>query len=297
MMTDTVVSPAVLSSIAKAKTILIVAGVRAGTETLASSLSLMLALKQAGKDVTLASSAELKAEHSRLYGLNEIQPEVGNRILTISFENYPFSQVEKIAHSEGGANRFELMLTPKPGFKPPQPDQVELSYKGVMADLVIVYDVNQLEQLGPIYESEQQFFMSTPILCLGRGLEPMYSATPLTHPTLSTSILTWQLIKTASLPVSDEIASNLMAGLEAASNRFQAASTSAEAFMTAAELLQAGAKRQPAPTSIPRPAAFEMGQGANPFFPQAMAAPNKTVNAPDDWLQPKIFKGSQPPLS
>ena len=102
-----------------------------------------------------------------------------------------------------------------------------------------------------------------------------------------------------------EIATNLYAGLVAATNNFSSYSTTAETFQTAAELLKKGAVKK-------RPQIRGMERGGGPVENKIFSAPKpselksakpledleyedeeEAMDEDDDWLKPKIFQPDQ----
>src|SRR5690606_27589891 len=148
--------------------ILVLFGQQTTLDTVAAALALYLSLKQQGKDVSVASPVELRAEFSRLVGLDEITSTISNRDLVIGFENYEFSSIERVSHNEGANNRFELIIQPKPGMKAPDSKNVSFSYRGADASLIFLIGVNQLEDLGPIYEGDRNLFTKATTVSFSR---------------------------------------------------------------------------------------------------------------------------------
>ncbi|OGH41453.1 MAG: hypothetical protein A3H79_02090 [Candidatus Levybacteria bacterium RIFCSPLOWO2_02_FULL_36_8b] len=119
------------------------------------------------------------------------------------------------------------------------------------------------------------------------------------------------LISSLSLKMDIDIASNLLTGIIAATDNFQSTATSALAFETAALLLKKGAVRSAkslkkqdgikgdsffTPTPQPKTPSFPKAtigtEEKKPSFARAMEGQVDENNPPDDWLAPKIYKGS-----
>ncbi len=326
-MSDTIDIKPIKDTLEKQSTIFVLFGSHATVDSVAASLGLFLALKNADHEVTIASPTELRTEFSRLVGLNQVGKRIGNRNLVIAFTNYNPGSIEKIAHNDGQDNHFELVIQPKSGHKSPNPKDIEFSYRGAYADLIFLIGVNRLEDLGSLYDAERKLFSDATTVSFSRRQNPTYSAISVVDSTASSySEMVAEFIEQLELNFPDEAASNLLAGIDFATNRFQNPVISPGAFIAAGKLLQKGAKRQtpritsasqitglvPTPFSTPQTQKALPDSQIPPFLPQLKLPPQKPVSTPDarpqtspsnqpdqpddqkppkDWLEPKIFKG------
>ncbi len=228
--------------------IFILFGNNATVDHVGASLALFLALKEAKKDVTIASPIELRTEFSRLVGLNHISKTIGNRNLVISFTQYDPGSIEKISHNDGAGNTFELIIQPKPGKKAPSPKNIDFSFKGAQAGLIFTLGISRLEDLGKIYESDRKIFSEATTVAFNRRQSPNFASTSiLDNSAGSYAEILLEFLSQIELDFPQDAASNLLAGLDFATNRFQNPLISADAFIAAGKLLQKGAKRQPPP--------------------------------------------------
>lgn len=277
--------------------ILVLFGQRSGIDEVASALALYLSLKEQGRDVTIASPVELRAEFSRLVGLDEISNSVSNRDLVIGFPGFDFANIEKVTHNEGADEVFELVIQPKKGIKPPDKKQVSLSYRGGRADLIFTVGVNRLTDLGQIHQSESKLFTDATVVALGRAGNPDYSEFSIfDNAASSVAEVVNSFMQEMEWSIKEDVASNLLAGLDHATNRFSHPQISAQAFLTAGKLIQSGAKRQPPRIQQDN----QPGQGSGGFMPfvppSSVNRPPRPMPAqgnqpPQEWLQPKIYKG------
>lgn len=323
-------------------TIFVLFGQNATTDHVAAALGLYLVLKAAGKQVTVASPTELRTEFSRLVGLNQVTNQIGNRNLVISFTNYNFEHVDKVSVSDPASDHFELIIQPKNGHHSPDPKDIEYSFKGAQADLIFTIGVSRLEDLGELYEAERGLYSEATVVSFNRRQNPSYAAVSVVDTTASSlSEIVAEFVQELGLSFQDDTASNFLAGIDFATNRFQNPMISPSAFIMAGRLLQAGARRQPPritsaaqipggfatqPSSFfpfrppnqpstpaaeppPPPSESDTSQPKRPPLPQLQPVtppqtqPNsnnqprpQTAEAqdqpPQDWLEPKIFKGS-----
>lgn len=293
--------------------ILVVFGQQASVDHVAAGLSLYLLLKEQGKDVTIATPTEMRAEFSRLVGLDHIKNEISNRDLVISFENYDFDSIEKVSHNDGVNNRFELIIQPKSSKKAPDSKNVSFYYRGAEAQLIFTIGLSKLEDLGSIYESERGVFSKATVVAFNRRQEPNYAAVNILNKEASSlSEIVAEFLEDVDQPAKNDSASNLLAGIDFATNRFQNPLISANAFITAGKLIQNGAKRQPprvdgnatvgAPAGnfmpfVP-PSPVNQPQFNRPQNGRGLGKPNSNnqdrdgKNPPQDWLKPKIYTGA-----
>jgi len=309
----------------KAKTIFILFGQNASVDHVAAALGLFLVLKDQGKEVFVVTPTQLRTEFSRLVGLNHISDKLGNRNLVINFASYNPQHIDKVSLNDSLQDRFELIISPKAGQKAPDPKTIEYSFRGAQADLIFTLGITRLEELDHLYESQRSFFNDTPIIAFNRRQNPTFAATSIIDQEASSlSEIIYQFLDQLGLAVKDDTASNFLAGLDYATNRFQNPVISPNAFIIAGQLLQNGARRQPPRIATTSP--IPSGMGQSPFFPfQSTQPPSQTQNPqkpqtppplpqlqvptrpqpssqpksqnqddqpPQDWLEPKIYKGS-----
>lgn len=274
-------------------------------DQVAAGLALYLSLK-GSKEVSIMCPSPMLVEFNRLVGVNQIVSEAGNKNLTIKFTGYPAENVERVsADVEGG--KFYLTVIPKPGKISPKKEEIELSYSGVSADTVILIGGGN-ESHFPILEKKDA--QGGKIVHIGTrelSVSPDRGVMSLARPAASVSEIMTSLIKESGLTLDSDTATNLILGIEEGSNHFASEEVTAETFELFAHLLRAGGKRfakSPAlkgfypPGSIPG-VGFKFGQKPSP---QAQTTRNESAEedavqensreTPQDWLEPKIYKGT-----
>lgn len=260
----------------------------------AAALALFLSFKEQGKNVSICSEGELIVDFSHLVGLNRIEPKIGDQNLVVSLSASPDS-IEKVSYQIEN-NRFDLVIQPKSGFQAPDPSTVNFSHHGTDTKLFFLFGVQNLADLGALYQDHQELFAQANLVTLGNispSFTPAHDLTDLDTP--SAVETTTQFMQQLNLPVNQDIATNLMLGLQRATNNFQSLQTSADSFHTASVLAQAGAKRpQTEPSTKPSP---QVGGGDITPLESVERAPATTGESlprnggvPSDWLKPKIFK-------
>ncbi len=240
-------------------------------DVVAAALGLRLALERANHRPVVACSTPMTVEFHRLVGANNVSLDFGNRNLIISFPGQTES-VDKVSYNVE-AGELQLVITPKSGAIL---DHTKLKFvpATIAADLVVLVGVKDLADLGKIYtdgrdivDGVDQFWLDSPI----------------------NSQAATQLVQQLHLPVDTDGTSNLLAGLEAATNHYQSPTVTAATFEAVAWLLRQGARRQQAaaPTdypagSVPTPTTVSPGQ--LPIDQQPEPEP--------DWYAPKIYRGT-----
>ena len=226
-----------------AKEILVLIRENPRLDHVASGLALFLSLKNAGKSVTIACATQMRVEFNRLVGVNKINPTIGNRNLVISFPSVKDS-IEKVSYNVDEAN-FNLVIQPKPSFPALDSSKIQYSYSGSEADLVFVIGAQKLEDLGVLYQSERQLFDTAKIV----NIDSIPTNTKFAPINLiwsefsSTAEVVTQLIERLGMKLDQDIATNLLAGVNDATQNFQRFNVKAQTFEVAAKLMQAGGRR------------------------------------------------------
>jgi hypothetical protein len=290
-----------------ASSILVLLPTKPYFDQVAAGLSLYLSLKDK-KEVTITCPSPMMVGFNRIIGINKITQEVGNKNLVIKFSGYDATNIEKVSYDiENG--EFKLTVVPKSGFSSPEKTQLDLNYQGVAADLVILIG-GANDSHFPLIAGED--FGAAKLVHIGtRVLTTSREVMSLSKPGSTTSEIVAAIIKENELALDPDIATNLVMGIEEGSSHFESVEVRPETFEMFAYLLRNGGKREPkmklSPNHFP-PGAIP----ASPFnFPQPRVAPpapvadesdapdfegtkeeEQDINPPDDWLQPKVFKGT-----
>lgn len=252
-----------------AKSIFVLLPQNPSLDATASALALFLSLKEEGRSVFIACPSKMRVEYSSLVGVDQISDKIGNRNLIISFD-YAEDSIEKVSYNVE-AGKFNLVIEPKPGFKPIGNENVEFNYEGIEADLVIVVGTQRLENLAEFYEKERENISKATVVNLDRAAaNTNFGQINLVRRDAgSISEIVFRIIKNLSLHMNVDIAGNLLKGIESQTNNFQAPFAGAETFEAAAQLLRAGAKRSSAVAPSARVWDPHLGlpQRPSPAFP------------------------------
>lgn len=275
-------------------------------DQVAAGLSLYLSL-QDQKNVSISCPAPMVAEYSRLIGVNKITSDLGNKNLVLNLINYDANSVDKVSYDilDG---QFKLTIAPKIGFKSPTKEQIDINYSGASGDLVILIGGANDSHFPAILKEE---FKTAKLVHIGTRLLEILNndlqVLSFAKPASSTSELVANLIKESRFAVNEDIATNLLAGIEEQSKNFQSNEVTADTFEVFAELLKLGGKRMP---KIMPARSYPVGSiPTRPFTQQVQTTiPNHVIQdkqmtpeeaemeldqeIPPSWSEPKIFTGT-----
>ncbi len=287
-------------SLTGAKEILIIIRDNPRVDHVASALSLYLSLKDAGKSVFIACATEMRVEFNRLVGVDKISAQIGNRNLVISFP-YVKDSIEKVSYNVDEAN-FNLVIQPKVGFPSLDSTKVQYSYSGASADLVFIVGAQKLEDLGTFYLNERKLFEQATLINLDASpVNTRFAPLNLVWAEyVSCAEMVTDLLSQLGLKLTEDIATNLLAGLNEATQNFQRFNIKAGTFEMAARLMKAGGKR---PLASP---AFgpNFSSSASPFGPMSpfsfpsrptpAAQPTAPVAPQSVFVEPTLASLNQP---
>src|SRR3989338_5014263 len=245
-------------------------------DAIAATTSLYLGLLKLGKTVTIVCTSPVQSD---LIGADKIQANlsVGGDNLVVSFP-YTDGSIDKIDYNIQG-QFFNLTIAPRAGFPKLNPNQVTYSYTGGSFDFIVAVDMPNLNSAGPLYADNQAMFQGKNIINIDRHLTNGFFGTInfVNKTSSSTSELVLKTLQALQVELDRDIATNLYAGISAATNNFTAYSVNAETFETIATLLKAGAMKKsfkPAvapPVSPVTQGSFGMSQaGTQKSFEQKM---------------------------
>lgn len=303
-------------------------------DQVAAGLSLYLSIRDL-KSTQIATDSEMTVEFNRLIGVNKIVNELGNKNLVIKFTDYPASDIERVSYDIEDS-QFRLSVIPKEKINPPTKEQINISYSGVAADTIFM--------IGGANESHFPF-MDNPeisnakLIHIGtKNLTTSKKVISFSTSASSTSEIMARILLDNSLKVDQDIASNLVMGIEEGSQKFSGDSVTPITFEVFAELLRAGGSRenlsidpqnypvgsipsQPVQQAMP---SIVGSKDQSKYVDQSQYSPqinpsDQTVRkipqnkepvndqkannediqlsngddqAPKDWLEPKIYKGT-----
>lgn len=270
-------------------------------DSVAAALALSLSLTSYGKQVATVASSKPIVRDSHLVGVDKITSEVGGNNLVITF-NLPEDAVDKVtSNTEGG--HLNLIIAPKSGNPPIKQNDLSFAYSGAMADLVIVVGADNLTDLGSLYEKEIELFENSTLINFGQS-RGNFGKITMADPSSSNSEFTTAVIQELHLPMTGDIASNLMLGIEDATHGLTSSDMTADTFEAIAVLYRSGARRI-APTNFPQAhvvsdvplvdvEAKEGHTAETAITSEGLKIKpdlSSESSAKADWLGPKIMKG------
>lgn len=271
------------SIIGSANSVLILLPTKPFFDQVAAGLSLYLSLREK-KDASISCPSPMVVEFNRLVGVNKITQELGNKNLVVRLVDYPAENIERVSYDIENSE-FRLTIIPKPGFPSPKKEQASLGYSGVSADTVILIGGANKSHFPAVDSSKE--LAGAKIVHIGTralSVSPEVNVMSLARPASSCSEIVADLIKKSGLTLDVDTATNLLAGIEEGSNKFSSSEVGANTFQAVADLMKVGGIRKPR-FSSPRDT-----------FPSGSIPGEKVVEekkeAPKDWLEPKIYKGS-----
>jgi hypothetical protein len=217
-------------------------------DQLAGALAIFLALKQAGKSVSILSESELKVGQSHLFGIGEIKnslPENSSGNFLMRFdgvvENGKVPALTNLDwHPDGSALELVFHVAPGKKFEP-----INISYHHDTAGFNLIFFVggSNLADFGSLFESNLEK--------LGDGLKVNISNSQNNNPfgainivepeIASLSEIMAQVIQGLGLPQDQDIASNIIAGIYDATKNLTE-NVSADTFIVVGSQMHFGGK-------------------------------------------------------
>lgn len=314
------------SLISGSKNILIALPSEANVDHLAAGLALFLSLEQSGKSPSVATEGVIKVGHSHLFGVGQIenklpQTEGGDFILTlggVATSDGKVPAVAKMDYYPSGTD-LNLVFRVVPGAKF-EPTHITPRFDGGGFDLIFTIGASSLEKLGKIYISNQQVFNGVNIINIDNSLEnTKFGKVQIVDPEVSSfSEIVAQILPSLALPFENDIATNTLSGIFAATSNLQGNNVTADTYSVVASAIRVGGKRpieqpaenpvnmpwintptQPTPTppsadnfTVP-PVVSDNNQPPVSAMTEETPSGEAATTTPEaDWLTPKIFKGS-----
>lgn len=296
--------------LASSQKVLVILPARPEFDQVASALSLFLSLEESGKTTSLVCPTPMTVEFNHLVGVDRIETKVKGRDLTITF-NYPAEQIEKVSYNDDN-NQPNLVIQPKVGAPPISESLASYSYAGANFDLVLAVGLKDQSQLNIAGASLAENYI------VNLDNDPANSnfgqLNLVDLEVLSLGEIVLALIKNLNLPLNVDIAQNLLDGLWRATDGLTAPGLGADSYEMVAACLRAGAQKpQPGVSQrnlSPKRPFGESRRGQSPFRAETKDGGNQLSgqnqpqpvgnqpqkqprrNPPQDWFEPKIFKGT-----
>jgi len=292
----------------KQGTFAVVVGQSYAVDEMSSALSIYLTLKSLGKDVSIVTAKQPLVEVSDLIGIDKVKPnfESNSGDLIVSFP-YQQDEIGKVSYTlENGL--LNIIVKPKDAPLSFGENDVIFKKSGTTPEVLIAVGVKRISELQNFFEV--QSLKDTTIINIDRAgaNEGFGDIVIIGQSASSVSEQVASLMLGLSYPMDSDVSQNLMNGIMNATKNFQSPRTSSLAFEMAGILLRNGAKREMNRSNeqVRSPQQF----GYRPKQDQAKGSQNqqrtqqvrqqirefqrekKGDEAPPDWLEPKIYKGS-----
>jgi hypothetical protein len=217
-------------------------------DAVAAALAFCMAAREAGKSCEVICEEPMRVEYNYLVNIDQVGHEAGNRDLVISFD-YNDEQVDKVSYNiNDESKRFELIVSPKSGAQPLDPQTVQFSRAGLAADVILLFGYHAFDELGAIYEKEKYAIERAYTVAFTQSKITPFAKLHLAMraDAYSYSEMVYYLVRQLQLgKMNEDIATNLLSGVEYATERFMQPNLPARVFETVAQLMRAGGKRQP----------------------------------------------------
>lgn len=259
--------------LASAQNILIAFPKKASFDQVAASLALYLSIRKAGKKITVASPEPMRVEFSHLVGVDKVVDKLAGEDLLITL-NYPIEKIFK-ASSNNDGGKLNLVVKLKPGAEPISSDQVILKSGGINFDLIFLIGVNQAQDLGQLLDKNQESLNQNQVVNINNKPVQVKGTDFINDRASGTTEIVAEIIRALTLPIDEDIGSNLIQGLKEASQDFSISQVSPATFEAAAFAMRMGGRTKGAPS----PAS------------ESQAKKEEKKPAPD-WYEPKIYQGT-----
>jgi nanoRNase/pAp phosphatase (c-di-AMP/oligoRNAs hydrolase) len=227
-------------AIRQADTILVVTGQHPSVDQVAATIALTAIVRKFGKKVTAVVSDEIPAG-ARFLATNVLDNDLGGLrdfIMQVDLKN---AEVDKLKYTiENG--QLNVHVTPfSGGFKS---TDVTFDYGDYQYDLVIVLGVASYSRIDKVYTRNADALREVPLINIDfHRSNEQYGAINLIEGTAASlgEILVALSESLQNGLIDQQIATTLLAGITAATDRFTATHTTAKALTVAAQMMAAGA--------------------------------------------------------
>ncbi|NCO12485.1 MAG: hypothetical protein COZ34_03300 [Candidatus Pacebacteria bacterium CG_4_10_14_3_um_filter_34_15] len=228
----------------RSQSILIIYSQNATRDQLFAAASFYASLKStSNKSTKLLCSKDLSKEQSDIAYLEEAQSEIGHENLCIGLD-YLENSVDKVSyHVSEETKKFYLTIKPKKGFAPLSKENIDFSYTGAEADLIILVGVDELDSLGKLYFGYENLFNTATLVNINTYETEFGNFKFDISGASSFSEFIFQVLYELQIPIDPESATNLLTGINEETNNFSSFSATADTFYVISKLMKAGARR------------------------------------------------------
>lgn len=298
-----------LERLTKAQNILIAVPQSSAFDALASGLALYLAARKLGKNASIFGREPTVSDANQLYGVDKIGKSASDSFVIVVDD--AVSTVDKVTYFLD-KNRLKITIHPLGGSKGVNKNQISYENAPIKPDFVFALGFDSVEQLKHEITQEQNFDPETWIISVNKSSPSQkFAQVAVSSPdAASLSEVTAQLLQELALPLNEDIAYNLYAGISEATQNFSLSLTKPSTFQIASFLVKFGAaKASFAGYSVKEPVKddqrHEQAPLNQPFSVQPTFKSETPIeevekekggngkNSEADWLKPpKIYKGT-----
>lgn len=232
-------------AIRQAETILITTGSHPSVDQVASVIALTMILRKFGKRVSAVVSDNIPNSTSLLDTSVIEQGFGGTRDFILKVDSTK-AQVDKLRY-EMIDNKLNVFITPYKGNFAPSDVTFDYGQPQFQYDIAIVLGVPARARIDKVYEQNQATFDGIPVINIDfHRSNENYGAINLIEPTAS-SLCEMLVALSESLQggaIDEPIATALLMGIVASTDRFAAVHTTSKSLTVAAQMMAAGAKQQ-----------------------------------------------------
>lgn len=217
-------------------------------DSIGSALALLVVLRKMGKDVRVVVTEQLPEALKFLPHVDQIEHSLGGSkdfVITLDTNK---ADVDHMKY-EVEQGKINIIITPKEGKFTPH--DISFSKSIPDFDLIITVDTGDLVQLGKLREENPELFAKTPLLNIDHHASNgrFGTANFLDFSVASTTQMLFPVLKAledfkGEKLIDEDVATLLLTGLVTDTGSFQHSNTSPQAFETAADLLDLGARQQ-----------------------------------------------------
>lgn len=239
------------------------------------------------KEVSIACHTPMTVEVNRLVGVDKVSDKPGSKNMVIRFVGYDGKNIEKVSANIVDGE-FELKIVPVASATPPKSEHVSVSFNGLGESLIVLIG-GEGEGHFPILSTPEIADMKKVHIGISDiEVSSHHGVLSFAQPASSVSELTANLLYQAGLEPDMDAATNLLMGIEEATDRFMTESVSADTFEIIARLMRVGGRRFP--KDMPHRDLFPPGSIPGEAVTTPEEAEAKEV--PKSWFDPKIYTGT-----
>lgn len=236
----------------------VILGPKPTADQAAVASALYLGLVALGKEAGIYAPKNLS--HRSFTALKDLRTELGKQNLVVEFD-YDENAVDKVSYHIGeGSGKFYLTIKPKKGSKPLDSSSVKFSHAGAAADIVFLVGVHDLETLDQLYFGYENLYESAFVTTF-HTFKPELGNVQFDlsgRSSMSESVV--DILAGLAMPLSADMATDLLVGVEAMTQNLQSRTATADTFEIVAQLLRAGARRSKNQSERPKTAPQPMVQ-------------------------------------